>query len=158
MASCAICRTELGGLETYECAYCGGGHCKDHRLPEAHDCPGLTNTSSNSEWYHAKFAKSNMRSDLRRRPRKTSRSLTPIDPENIDTYGGPTSSTAWKEEARERDPSPDVAPDGSIIRIDDETIREVENELRRERWAKRVAICVGIALVLAVVLGMIYLW
>ena len=25
----------------YQCRYCGGSFCGDHRLPESHDCPGL---------------------------------------------------------------------------------------------------------------------
>lgn len=27
----------------YRCAYCGGTHCGEHRLPENHDCAGLEN-------------------------------------------------------------------------------------------------------------------
>jgi len=27
----------------YQCGHCGGTYCADHRLPEAHDCPGLDN-------------------------------------------------------------------------------------------------------------------
>lgn len=25
----------------YTCNYCGGTHCKSHKLPEKHDCPNI---------------------------------------------------------------------------------------------------------------------
>ncbi|MFC7155496.1 rhomboid family intramembrane serine protease [Halomarina halobia] len=41
MATCDVC----GKQENlpYRCRHCGGTYCGDHRLPEAHDCPGLQN-------------------------------------------------------------------------------------------------------------------
>ncbi len=39
MAKCDVC----GRSESmpYQCGHCGGTYCGEHRLPEAHDCPGL---------------------------------------------------------------------------------------------------------------------
>jgi membrane associated rhomboid family serine protease len=39
MSTCDVC----GRRENmpYRCNHCGGTHCAKHRLPEAHDCPGL---------------------------------------------------------------------------------------------------------------------
>jgi membrane associated rhomboid family serine protease len=39
MSTCDVC----GRRENmpYRCNHCGGTHCANHRLPEAHDCPGL---------------------------------------------------------------------------------------------------------------------
>ncbi len=34
----------------YRCRYCGGTYCPDHRLPENHQCPGLTNLKDNPRW------------------------------------------------------------------------------------------------------------
>lgn len=39
MAKCDICGEEES--MPYHCRHCGGTYCADHRLPEAHDCPGL---------------------------------------------------------------------------------------------------------------------
>ncbi len=41
MSRCDVC----GAQESmpYRCRHCGGTHCAEHRLPEAHDCPGLEN-------------------------------------------------------------------------------------------------------------------
>lgn len=43
MSSCDVC----GKSENmpYQCHHCGGTFCAEHRLPEAHDCPGLQNWS-----------------------------------------------------------------------------------------------------------------
>ena len=37
MPSCDYCNEEVGYLP-FKCKYCGGTFCKDHRLPENHDC------------------------------------------------------------------------------------------------------------------------
>ncbi|AKH97156.1 rhomboid family intramembrane serine protease [Halanaeroarchaeum sulfurireducens] len=39
MATCDVCGREVG--MPYQCRFCGGTFCADHRLPESHDCPGL---------------------------------------------------------------------------------------------------------------------
>ncbi|MFB6093515.1 MAG: rhomboid family intramembrane serine protease [Halanaeroarchaeum sp.] len=39
MATCDVCGQEEG--MPYQCRLCGGTFCAEHRLPEAHDCPGL---------------------------------------------------------------------------------------------------------------------
>jgi len=39
MAKCDICGADES--MPYHCRHCGGTYCADHRLPEAHDCPGL---------------------------------------------------------------------------------------------------------------------
>jgi membrane associated rhomboid family serine protease len=41
MARCDVCGSEES--MPYQCRHCGGTFCADHRLPEAHDCPGLEN-------------------------------------------------------------------------------------------------------------------
>jgi membrane associated rhomboid family serine protease len=39
MANCDQCGREEN--MPYQCRYCGGTYCAEHRLPESHDCPGL---------------------------------------------------------------------------------------------------------------------
>jgi membrane associated rhomboid family serine protease len=41
MATCDVC----GEQESmpYQCRHCKGTYCREHRLPESHDCPGLQN-------------------------------------------------------------------------------------------------------------------
>lgn len=40
MAKCELCGAEEN--MPYNCGYCNGTFCAEHRLPENHDCPGLT--------------------------------------------------------------------------------------------------------------------
>ena len=41
MSECDVCGKQEN--MPYQCGHCGGTYCADHRLPEAHDCPGLDN-------------------------------------------------------------------------------------------------------------------
>ena len=41
MSECDVCSKQEN--MPYQCGHCGGTYCADHRLPEAHDCPGLDN-------------------------------------------------------------------------------------------------------------------
>jgi membrane associated rhomboid family serine protease len=41
MSTCDVCGEEES--MPYHCRHCGGTYCSNHRLPEAHDCPGLEN-------------------------------------------------------------------------------------------------------------------
>ncbi|MFC6836420.1 rhomboid family intramembrane serine protease [Halomarina ordinaria] len=53
MATCDVC----GKPENlpYRCRHCGGTFCGDHRLPEAHDCPGLQNWGDPSGVFDSGF-------------------------------------------------------------------------------------------------------
>lgn len=39
----------------YHCRHCGGTYCPNHRLPEAHDCPGLENWSDPDGVFDSSF-------------------------------------------------------------------------------------------------------
>lgn len=39
MATCDVCGNEES--MPYQCRHCNGTYCREHRLPENHDCPGL---------------------------------------------------------------------------------------------------------------------
>lgn len=39
MATCDVCGKEES--MPYQCRHCNGTYCREHRLPENHDCPGL---------------------------------------------------------------------------------------------------------------------
>ncbi|MHB9288286.1 rhomboid family intramembrane serine protease [Halobacteriales archaeon Cl-PHB] len=41
MSTCDVCGKQEN--MPYQCRHCGGTFCSEHRLPEAHDCPGLDN-------------------------------------------------------------------------------------------------------------------
>ncbi len=43
MSECDACGKQEN--MPYQCGHCGGTYCAEHRLPEAHDCPGLDNWS-----------------------------------------------------------------------------------------------------------------
>lgn len=50
MAECDLCGRDEN--MPYECQRCGGTFCADHRLPEAHDCPGLNQWSGGTGGGH----------------------------------------------------------------------------------------------------------
>ena len=39
----------------YHCRHCGGTYCAEHRLPEAHDCPGLENWGDSGAVFDSGF-------------------------------------------------------------------------------------------------------
>jgi membrane associated rhomboid family serine protease len=39
----------------YQCRHCGGTYCAEHRLPEAHDCPGLENWGDSGAVFDSGF-------------------------------------------------------------------------------------------------------
>lgn len=41
MSECDVCGKQEN--MPYQCGHCGGTYCAEHRLPEAHSCPGLDN-------------------------------------------------------------------------------------------------------------------
>jgi len=53
MATCDVC----GKNENmpYHCRHCGGTFCGEHRLPEAHDCPGLDDWNDPSGVFDSGF-------------------------------------------------------------------------------------------------------
>lgn len=46
MAECPICFERIDTISGYSCNYCTGMYCADHRLPEQHDCPGLSRANT----------------------------------------------------------------------------------------------------------------
>ncbi len=53
MASCDRCGAALEAPR--ECSYCGDAHCSEHRLPEAHDCPEVDD-STDEEWFDSNLS------------------------------------------------------------------------------------------------------
>ncbi|MFW6003113.1 MAG: rhomboid family intramembrane serine protease [Halanaeroarchaeum sp.] len=78
MATCDVCGREEG--MPYQCRLCGGTHCAEHRLPEAHDCPGLESWDDPGGVFDSGFDESVESS------RSSSRSMTDALP--IDTGPG----------------------------------------------------------------------
>jgi hypothetical protein len=38
----------------YQCNYCGGRYCSEHRLPEGHSCDGVEFLSGTRGWFRSK--------------------------------------------------------------------------------------------------------
>jgi len=56
MTDCNFCRNKLDGLP-WNCKYCHGVFCNEHRLPESHDCVGLKQYKErNSERWQKTFS------------------------------------------------------------------------------------------------------
>ena len=45
MVQCTLCGEAISGLG-WDCNYCTGEYCRDHRFPEEHDCPGVENANT----------------------------------------------------------------------------------------------------------------
>ncbi|MFB6134011.1 MAG: rhomboid family intramembrane serine protease, partial [Halanaeroarchaeum sp.] len=78
MATCDVCGREEG--MPYNCRLCGGTFCAEHRLPEAHDCPGLESWNDPSGVFDSGF------DDSVRTERSSGRSLGDAIP--VDTGPG----------------------------------------------------------------------
>ena len=76
-------RCGKGSNLPYQCSYCGGTYCSTHRLPEAHECPGLEDWGDPQGVFDSGF-EDHVRND----PDRASASL--LDRIGIDTGpGGP---------------------------------------------------------------------
>jgi hypothetical protein len=72
---------------SYECNYCGGRYCPDHRLPEGHECDGVEFLSGSERWFR----------DTTSGEVVTSRSeIEPPEPMDPDYTVGTTPSPAFE--------------------------------------------------------------
>lgn len=111
MGECALCDGD-GNLPN-RCKYCDQFFCANHRLPEAHDCPGLDIASRDTRRFESSFDDSVRESGTRDSAgRPVSDGEEPyevVDPTTMGTSPEP-----------DFEGSPDVNPDGSIARPDDD--------------------------------------
>lgn len=77
MAECDVCGRHVD--MPYNCGHCGGTHCPEHRLPENHDCPGLSQWNDPDSVFDSGF-------DDRVNPETARRSL--LDRVGINTGPG----------------------------------------------------------------------
>lgn len=98
--ACAVCGESDQLLR--DCKYCTAVYCGKHALPENHNCPGLDKIEDEEEWFRESETGIPTYRGEEVRPRPE-----PIDNEEITTYGSADPQF---------DSSPDVAPDGSIVR------------------------------------------
>ena len=112
---CAVCGESDEILR--DCKYCTGAYCPEHALPENHDCPGMAEIKQKDEWVRDRETNIPTYRGKEVRPRPE-----PLDSNEITTYGSAEV---------EFESSPDVAPDGSIVREDtvDETKQSDETGL-----------------------------
>jgi len=76
MAKCDECGKQEN--MPYECSHCGGTFCGEHRLPEKHDCPGLTEWNDPKGVFDSGFDASV--------EEETGRSFTPFGPGGALSY------------------------------------------------------------------------
>jgi len=65
MVACDFCKKDV--IYPFNCSYCGGKFCPEHRLPEAHEC---TNLPKEPLWYETKTGKEPSLPPLRREKSK----------------------------------------------------------------------------------------
>ncbi len=54
MVKCSQCGKKLS-IDYFTCKFCGETFCSEHRLPESHNCPGLSDYK-NKQWKQTKKA------------------------------------------------------------------------------------------------------
>lgn len=105
MPNCNHCGTQTGA-QSFRCNYCEQYHCRDHRLPENHDCPAKgklgTPTSMNQQ------ADAVLVGGTKQRVRPVR------DPDNKPYSVFEPVETVGTSREIEGTKSPDVNPDGSI--------------------------------------------
>ena len=136
MKTCRTCGSELGDLP-FTCSYCDEDFCVNHRLPEQHQCKSFPQRGPDGQWFENKqTSEKNQTNQISSRSRSETEGPQPIPADELQTYGGPTKTSDWKQEARERDAGPDVAPDGSIIKSGTEDLQPTDDEplTEKNRW------------------------
>jgi len=132
MIACDLCGSEDGF--GYTCKLCSQTHCRDHRLPETHDCPNLEKAlpPGREKASHAKQTDSTRTTETGRTEAERSRwteapyvdersvdgptpdTPRPLPSESIPTYG------ATPDE--DLDNGPDIVSDGSLVGRTDTTM------------------------------------
>jgi cobalamin biosynthesis Mg chelatase CobN len=131
----------------YECDYCSGTHCKNHRLPERHDCSWKDAESDEDDegWFSSAL---NTAGDRRERVKaggvtkttaEQSQKHRTVEPQTVG-------ATASSEEIID-DRSPDVAVDGSVKKDDGAQTDEERNQSSGTRWKRAVIVAVLVAVV-----------
>lgn len=108
MKTCHHCGTDAEF--PFECQYCGGVYCPEHRLPEGHDCDGVEFLTAAGKRFESKF------SDEVVTANDSIRSPEPITPE--DSVGDtPDPQYASSPEVRLKDERRDDRDRGLIHRL-----------------------------------------
>lgn len=108
----------------YNCNYCSGSFCTSHRLPENHLCPGLRSANTHGPDFRSTGSSgSSIIGRIFGSSGKEDDAIVREYHPGVKTYDGeinpgePTSSGMGDVPSNYNpEPSPDVAPDGSIIR------------------------------------------
>lgn len=131
---CAICSTEVD--MPFQCKYCKGPFCTDHRLPENHDCIGLENGWEPVQKEQDDQSKNDdpSPSDRDKSPFERISSRKRIE-EEFETVDAQVMGTTPEKEEIIDDRSPDVAPDGSIIESQPEETEKTANESNTSKKA-----------------------
>jgi len=110
----------------FECNYCDGVFCTEHRLPERHDCKALENPELFRKQLGGQSTKSGEPPKLENIDLKSESHYSEIDVEPMELTREQTVGTTSKSPIS--DSSPDVAPDGSLVYEDDDTEEEIDAE------------------------------
>jgi hypothetical protein len=118
MPSCEYCGEATERL-AYECDYCGESFCRSHRIPESHDCSGISNARPPTSAAHesdafgdlSRGAQSAQDVDLAQL-RERAKAEAEGQPYSVVDLQHTVSTTPEPD----YDSTPDVAVDGSIKR------------------------------------------
>lgn len=121
MAGCDRCRGD--DKLAYSCNYCSGSFCTSHRLPENHNCQGLRSANTHGPDFRSTDDSSSILGRIFGDSKDESDVIAREHHAGMKTYGGsldpgePTQPTGGANPRNyEPESSPDVAPDGSIVR------------------------------------------
>jgi hypothetical protein len=121
-ADCRVC-AEFTTMP-YQCSYCGGTFCSDHRLPEDHNCPATSEDSR--QW----FSSSSNQDGRRAVSTGDVDPPAPMDSSDVRTYGSADGTVG--------EASPDVALDGSVQQDGENTDTQDTNPGLATRIVRRL--------------------
>lgn len=156
MDECTVCGTS--NVLTRTCNYCGRTFCSTHTLPENHDCSGIEGVGEQTKHLQSEID-AKLKGELSGE-RTALDGEEPTESPASDSRGervreaeaNPNrEKTAPRDSPRVGDSGPDVAPDGSLVREENELDSELERIRRnasdlRGRWFGRAAVSVKIGL------------
>jgi uncharacterized protein YkwD len=135
MPQCDRCEKEIREELIFSCSYCTGSYCSSHRLPENHNCPGVSTASTHGPDFRnveAEIADEN--SDLRNTQQET-------QPSSVEKTSERDTQSDTGKPHRDWEPdtsSPEVVIDrgGSDDKNSDETERKLLWDVRLKGWRR----------------------
>lgn len=112
--ACGVCGASNELL--FECRYCGGAYCPEHRLPEGHDCDGVRFSSDPGKRFESKFSGEVVEKGEGIEPPEPFKPKCTVGTTPEPEWGNPSPETKLKSAVEEKEP-PSATRESSLQRL-----------------------------------------